>query len=102
MSTAATRDMNVKQVVPFFRISDVEHSIRFYMHGLGFTMKHRWLVDEKSALVLVGTGWRGFNAADVRQRQQQRYDSSSSAPEHWLAQVDIFVGFRRDNRDNTD
>jgi len=41
MSTAATRDMNVKQVVPFFRISDVEHSIRFYMHGLGFTMKHR-------------------------------------------------------------
>ena len=47
MSTAATRDMNVKQVVPFFRISDVEHSIRFYMHGLGFTMKHRWLVDEK-------------------------------------------------------
>ena len=47
MSTAATPDMNVKQVVPFFRISDVEHSIRFYMHGLGFTMKHRWLVDEK-------------------------------------------------------
>jgi len=41
MSTAATRDMNVKQVVPFSRISDVEHSIRFYMHGLGFTMKHR-------------------------------------------------------------
>jgi lactoylglutathione lyase len=47
MSTAATPDMNVKQVVPFFRISDVEHSIRFYMPGLGFTMKHGWLVDEK-------------------------------------------------------
>jgi lactoylglutathione lyase len=47
MRTAATPDMNVKQVVPFFRISGVEHSIRFYMHGLGFTMKHRWLADEK-------------------------------------------------------
>ena len=54
MSTVATRDMNVKQVVPFFRISDVEHSIRFYMHGLGFTMKHTGGLWTKSC---VGAGW---------------------------------------------
>jgi lactoylglutathione lyase len=47
MSAAAKPDMNVKQVVPFFRISDADRSIRFYIHGLGFTMKRRWLVDEK-------------------------------------------------------
>jgi lactoylglutathione lyase len=47
MSVAAKPAMNVKQVVPLFRISDVDRSIRFYVHGLGFTMKHRWLVDEK-------------------------------------------------------
>jgi lactoylglutathione lyase len=47
MSAAAKPDMNVKQVVPFFRISDMDRSIRFYMHGLGFTIKHKWVVDEK-------------------------------------------------------
>jgi catechol 2,3-dioxygenase-like lactoylglutathione lyase family enzyme len=38
---------NVKQVVPFFRISDMDRSIRFYVDGLGFTIKHKWVVDEK-------------------------------------------------------
>jgi lactoylglutathione lyase len=47
MSAVAKPDMNVKQVVPFFRISDMDRSIRFYMHGLGFTMEHKWVVDEK-------------------------------------------------------
>ncbi len=47
MSAAAKPDMNVKQVVPFFRIADMDRSIRFYMHGLGFTVKHKWVVDEK-------------------------------------------------------
>jgi lactoylglutathione lyase len=47
MSAAAKPDMNVKQVVPFFRISDMDRSIRFYMHGLGFVMKHKWVGDEK-------------------------------------------------------
>jgi hypothetical protein len=41
MSVAAKPDMNVKQVVPLFRISEVDRSIPFYVHGLGFTMKHR-------------------------------------------------------------
>ncbi|HEY1470011.1 MAG TPA: VOC family protein [Candidatus Acidoferrum sp.] len=47
MSASAKPDMNVKQVVPFFRISDMDRSLRFYMHGLGFTMKHKWVVNEK-------------------------------------------------------
>jgi lactoylglutathione lyase len=33
---------NVKQVVPFFNVSDMERSLRFYIDGLGFTMKHKW------------------------------------------------------------
>ena len=47
MSAAAKPDMNVKQVVPFLRIAAMDRSIRFYMHGLGFTMKHKWVVDEQ-------------------------------------------------------
>jgi lactoylglutathione lyase len=38
---------NVKKVVPFFRIADMERSLRFYMDGLGFTMKYRWIPEDK-------------------------------------------------------
>ena len=37
--------MNVRQVVPFLRVSDMERSLRYYVDGLGFVMKNRW-VDE--------------------------------------------------------
>jgi lactoylglutathione lyase len=39
--------MNVKEVVPFLHVSSMERSLRFYMDGLGFTMKHNWIVDDK-------------------------------------------------------
>src|SRR5947208_16726652 len=34
---------NVKQAVPFFWVRDLERSRRFYVEGLGFTMKHNWV-----------------------------------------------------------
>jgi lactoylglutathione lyase len=37
--------MNVKEVVPFLHVSSMERSIRFYIDGLGFTMKHQWVPD---------------------------------------------------------
>ena len=37
--------MNVKEVVPFLHVSSMERSIRFYIDGLGFTMKHKWVPD---------------------------------------------------------
>ena len=36
---------NVKQVVPFFHVADMERSIRYYVDGLGFTIQQRWDVD---------------------------------------------------------
>jgi len=36
---------NVKQTVPFLAVSDMEASLRFYVDGLGFEIRHRW-VDE--------------------------------------------------------
>jgi hypothetical protein len=38
---------NVQQVIPFFRIADMDRSLRFYLDGLGFTLKNKWLVDNK-------------------------------------------------------
>ena len=39
--------MNVRQVVPFLSVDDMERSLRFYLDGLGFEKKVEWVVDEK-------------------------------------------------------
>lgn len=36
---------NVKEAVPFFRVSDMAESVRFYVDGLGFKITHRWEPD---------------------------------------------------------
>jgi lactoylglutathione lyase len=42
MDMIETAAPNVRQAVPFFGITDIEASLRFYVEGLGFTMTHRW------------------------------------------------------------
>ncbi len=39
--------MNVKQAVPFFGVSNMETSLRFYLDGLGFEMKNKWIDEGK-------------------------------------------------------
>ena len=34
---------NVKQAVPFFRVSNIEASVRYYVEGLGFEMTRKWI-----------------------------------------------------------
>jgi lactoylglutathione lyase len=46
-SSSSKTDGNVKQVVPFLRVSDMERSVRYYMEGLGFVMKNKWVVEGK-------------------------------------------------------
>lgn len=36
---------NLKQVVPFLGVTDMERSVRFYIDGLGFAMKHQWVPE---------------------------------------------------------
>jgi len=38
---------NVKEVVPFLWVSSIDESIRYYVDGLGFSVKHRWTPDGK-------------------------------------------------------
>lgn len=45
MAVEARTDANVKQAVPFFGVSDMQASLRFYIDGLGFNMKNKW-IDE--------------------------------------------------------
>jgi lactoylglutathione lyase len=36
---------NVKQAVPFFGVTKMEASLKFYIEGLGFKMKNWWIPD---------------------------------------------------------
>ena len=42
---ATSTRANVKQAVPFFGVTDMESSLRFYVDGLGFAIKHHWIPD---------------------------------------------------------
>jgi catechol 2,3-dioxygenase-like lactoylglutathione lyase family enzyme len=45
MTLATGTSANVKQAVPFFGVTNMETSLRFYVDGLGFKMKHSWVPD---------------------------------------------------------
>lgn len=45
MSTAPVTKPNVTQAVPFLGVANMEASLRFYIDGLGFEMKHSWIPD---------------------------------------------------------
>ena len=40
-------DHNVRQVVPFFTVANMERSVRFYVDDLGFAIKYRWDVNDQ-------------------------------------------------------
>ncbi|MGB9121996.1 MAG: VOC family protein [Candidatus Angelobacter sp.] len=45
MATQTKIEANVRQAVPFFRVSSMEASLRFYVDGLGFAMTRKWTPD---------------------------------------------------------
>ena len=47
MNTNSQANENLKQVVPFLRVAEMERSVRFYIDGLGFAMKHQWTPEGK-------------------------------------------------------
>jgi lactoylglutathione lyase len=47
MNAGPTGNDNVKEVVPFLCVSSMERSLRYYLDGLGFQMKNKWVVDGK-------------------------------------------------------
>lgn len=76
MNSEANAEANVQQAIPFFWISNMEASLRFYVDGLGFSMKHQW-IDEgnlrwcslqigDAALMLQEYRAAGLKAAQIR------------------------------------
>jgi catechol 2,3-dioxygenase-like lactoylglutathione lyase family enzyme len=50
MSTTTKTAANVEQAVPFFRVTSIETSLRFYVDGLGFEMTKKWIPDDEGKL----------------------------------------------------
>ncbi|MGH9500874.1 MAG: VOC family protein [Terriglobales bacterium] len=46
-NTETKTETKVKQAVPFFRVSNMEESVRYYVDGLGFEMTKKWIDDGK-------------------------------------------------------
>ena len=47
MSAETKPRRNVKQAVPFFAVSNMEESLRYYVDGLGFEMTRNWIDEGK-------------------------------------------------------
>ncbi len=47
MTSDASAGPNVRQAVPFFWVRSLDASLRFYEHGLGFTVAKRWMDEGK-------------------------------------------------------
>ncbi len=47
MTPETNPEPNVQQAVPFFMVSNIEASLRFYIDGLGFRRTKKWVVDGK-------------------------------------------------------
>lgn len=45
MPVATVTAAKVKQAVPFFGVSNMESSLRFYVDGLGFKIKRQWIPE---------------------------------------------------------
>jgi len=47
MTPETKPEPNVEQAVPFFMVSNIEASLRFYIDGLGYRRTKQWIVDGK-------------------------------------------------------
>ena len=88
MDVKTRTDVNVKQAVPFFRVSDMQASLRFYIDGLGFKMKYRW-IDEG----VLRWCWLEIGEAALMLQEYRKEGHDSWAPESKVG-VGVTISFQ--------
>jgi lactoylglutathione lyase len=74
---------NVKQAVPFFMVTDIEASLRFYVDGLGFAILHEWRPDKAGGRIQ----WCWLQLGEAALMLQEYWqDGHPGAPEGPLGQ----------------
>jgi hypothetical protein len=82
MPTENTTAQNVQQAVPFFSVSNMTASLRFYVDGLGFKMTNKWIDDG-----VLRWCWLQFEGAAVM-LQEYRTEGHDS----WIPEGKVGVG----------
>jgi catechol 2,3-dioxygenase-like lactoylglutathione lyase family enzyme len=79
MTTQTKTELNVQQAVPFFGVTNMEASLRFYVDGLGFVMTKKWTPDGDGR---VRWCWLELgNVALMLQEFKKDHHSNSGRPE---------------------
>ena len=91
IEAGAKTEANVQQAVPFFGVSNMEASLRFYVDGLGFVMTKKWTPDgpDKIRWCWLQHG----NAALMLQEFKKDHHQNSGRPEGRLG-VGVSICFQ--------
>ena len=84
MPTDAAKAPNVKQAVPFFMVTDIEASLRFYVDGLGFAVTNEWRPEKAGGRVQ--WCWLQLGDAAMMLQEYRLGGSPGGAPEDSLGQ----------------
>ena len=81
MPTKAKPAANVKQAVPFFNVTDIDASLRFYVGGMGFVLKNQWAPEGR-----IGWCWLELGDVAVMLQEYRRDGQRGGAPDGPLGQ----------------
>lgn len=72
---------SVKQAVPFFNVTDIEVSLRFYVDGLGFVLTNNWTPEGR-----IRWCWLELDKVAIMLQEYWRDGRPAGAPEGILGQ----------------
>jgi lactoylglutathione lyase len=81
MPTEAKTAANVKQAVPFFKVTNIEDSLRFYIDGLGFKLTNKWTPEGR-----IRWCWLELDDVAIMLQEYWRHGKPAGAPEGPLGQ----------------
>ena len=81
MSVQPKAAPNVKQAVPFFNVTDIDGSLRFYVEDLGFVMTNQWTPEGR-----IRWCWLELGAVAVMLQEYWRDGQRGGAPDGPLGQ----------------
>lgn len=88
MNPEAKTETNVKLAVPFFGVTSMDASYRFYVDGLGFVMTKHWTVDGK-----IRWCWLEMGATAIMLQEYLTQGHDSWKPEGKLG-VGVTISFQ--------
>jgi catechol 2,3-dioxygenase-like lactoylglutathione lyase family enzyme len=70
--TATPAKNNVQQAVPFFRVTNMETSIRYYVEGLGFELTKKWIPKDKIEWCWLQLGAAALMLQEFRKKPEEK------------------------------